>query len=129
MDKYLQILKEKEIAVIEDSHFSRLHLKDIFDRYKIKSVRYFESGTELAESKKIYDIYLVDLVLQDEFGKNIIAELREKSDESLIFAVTSLNNPNLLADVIDSGADDIIIKPIEEKIFIAKLKSFVRKLQ
>ena len=81
MDKYLQILKEKEIAVIEDSHFSRLHLKDIFDRYKIKSVRYFESGTELAESKKIYDIYLVDLVLQDEFGKNIIAELREKSDE------------------------------------------------
>ena len=61
--------------------------------------------------------------------KNIIAELREKSDESLIFAVTSLNNPNLLADVIDSGADDIIIKPIEEKIFIAKLKSFVRKLQ
>ena len=129
MDKYLQILREKEIAVIEDSHFSRLHLKDIFDRYKIKSVRYFESGTELAESKKIYDIYLVDLVLQDEFGKNIIAELREKSDESLIFAVTSLNNPNLLADVIDSGADDIIIKPIEEKIFIAKLKSFVRKLQ
>lgn len=83
----------------------------------------------MAESKKIYDIYLVDLVLQDEFGKNIIAELREKSDESLIFAVTSLNNPNLLADVIDSGADDIIIKPIEEKIFIAKLKSFVRKLQ
>ena len=65
MDKYLQILKEKEIAVIEDSHFSRLHLKDIFDRYKIKSVRYFESGTELAESKKIYDIYLVDLVLQE----------------------------------------------------------------
>ena len=124
-----QILKEKEIAVIEDSHFSRLHLKDIFDRYKIKSLRYFESGTELAESKKIYDIYLLDLVLQDEFGKNIIAELREKSDESLIFAVTSLNNPNLLADVIDSGADDIIIKPIEEKIFIAKLKSFVRKLQ
>ena len=33
MDKYLQILKEKEIAVIEDSHFSMLHLKDIFDRY------------------------------------------------------------------------------------------------
>ena len=45
-------------------------------------MRYFESGTELAESKKIYDIYLVDLVLQDEFGKNIIAELREKSDVS-----------------------------------------------
>ena len=128
LDKYLEILKEKDIAVIEDSHFSRLHLKDIFDRYKIKSVRYFASGIELAESKKNYDIYLVDLVLQDEFGKNIITELREKNKDALIFAVTSLNNPNLLADVIDSGADDIIVKPIEEKVFIAKLKSFVRKL-
>ena len=128
LDKYLEILKEKDIAVIEDSHFSRLHLKDIFDRYKIKSVRYFESGIELAESEKNYDIYLVDLVLQDEFGKNIITELREKNKDALIFAVTSLNNPNLLADVIDSGADDIIVKPIEEKVFIAKLKSFVRKL-
>ena len=128
LDKYLEILKEKDIAVIEDSHFSRLHLKDIFDRYKIKSVRYFESGIELAESKKNYDIYLVDLVLQDEFGKNIITELREKNKDALIFAVTSLNNPNLLADVIDSGADDIIVKPIEEKVFIAKLKSFIRKL-
>ena len=79
-------------------------------------------------TKKNYDIYLVDLVLQDEFGKNIITELREKNKDALIFAVTSLNNPNLLADVIDSGADDIIVKPIEEKVFIAKLKSFVRKL-
>ena len=128
LDKYLEILKEKDIAVIEDSHFSRLHLKDIFDRYKIKSVRYFASGIELAESKKNYDIYFVDLVLQNEFGKNIITELREKNKDALIFAVTSLNNPNLLADVIDSGADDIIVKPIEEKVFIAKLKSFVRKL-
>ena len=59
---------------------------------------------------------------------NIITELREKNKDALIFAVTSLNNPNLLADVIDSGADDIIVKPIEEKVFIAKLKSFVRKL-
>ena len=34
---------------------------------------------------------------------------------SLIFAVTSLNNPNLLADVIDSGADDIIIDELNIK--------------
>ncbi|MCQ2968891.1 MAG: response regulator [Clostridium sp.] len=127
-DKYLDMLREREIAVIEDSHFSRLHLKDIFDRYKIKSVRYFESGIELTKSRSEFDIYLIDLVLKDEFGKNIITELREKNEEALIFAVTSLNNPNLLADVIDSGADDIIVKPIEEKVFIAKLKSFIRKL-
>ncbi len=126
-DEYLDALRECSIAVIEDSHFSRLHLKEIFNNYEIKNVRYFESGNELLESKKKFDIYLVDLVLQDEFGKNIISDLREDNEDALVFAVTSLNNPKLLADVIDSGANDIINKPIEEKIFIAKMKSYMRR--
>lgn len=126
-DEYLDALRECSIAVIEDSHFSRLHLKEIFNNYEIKNVRYFESGNELLESKKKFDIYLVDLVLQDEFGKNIISDLKEDNEDALVFAVTSLNNPKLLADVIDSGANDIISKPIEEKIFIAKMKSYMRR--
>ena len=126
-DEYLDALRECSIAVIEDSHFSRLHLKEIFNNYEIKNVRYFESGNELLESKKKFDIYLVDLVLQDEFGKNIISDLKEDNEDALVFAVTSLNNPTLLADVIDSGANDIISKPIEEKIFIAKMKSYMRR--
>ena len=126
-DEYLDALRECSIAVIEDSHFSRLHLKEIFNNYEIKNVRYFESGNELLESKKKFDIYLVDLVLQDEFGKNIISDLKEDNEDALVFAVTSLNNPKLLADVIDSGANEINNKPIEEKIFIAKMKSYMRR--
>lgn len=127
-DKYLAILREKEIAVVEDSHFSKMHLKEVFNKYDIQFVKYFESGEELKESNQSFDIYLIDLVLQDEFGKNIITDIREENKEALIYAVTSLNNPKLLADIIDSGADDIIAKPIEREILIAKLKSFIRKL-
>lgn len=126
-DDCLDILREFSIAVIEDSHFSRLHLKEIFDSYKIKKVKYFASGSELLEDKGSFDVYLVDLVLKDEFGKNIISSIREKDNNSLIFAVTSLNNPRLLSDVLDSGADDIINKPVQEKIFISKLKSHIRR--
>lgn len=126
-DTYLDHLRNLDIAVIEDSHFSRLHLKEIFDLYKIKNVKYFESGTELLEGEKTFDVYLVDLVLKDEFGKNIISSIREKSDSALIFAVTALNNPRLLSDVLDNGADDIINKPVEEKVFISKLKSHIRR--
>lgn len=126
-DQYLDQLRNLSIAVIEDSHFSRLHLKEIFDLYKIKNVKYFTSGIELLESNKTFNVYLVDLVLKDEFGKNIIASIREKNKNSLIFAVTSLNNPKLLSDVLDNGADDIINKPVEEKVFISKLKSHIRR--
>lgn len=128
-DEYLDILRMLSIAVIEDSHFSRLHLKEIFDLYKIKHVKYFASGAELIEDSKKFDVYLVDLVLKDEFGKNIIASIREKNENALIFAVTSLNNPKLLSDVLDNGADDIINKPVEDKVFISKLKSHIRRLK
>lgn len=126
-DEYLDILRDLSIAVIEDSHFSRLHLKEIFDSYKIKKVKYFTSGVELLDDERGFDVYLVDLVLKDEFGKNIIASIREKNKNSLIFAVTSLNNPRLLSDVLDNGADDIISKPVEDKVFISKLKSHIRR--
>lgn len=126
-DQYLDRLRDFSVAVIEDSHFSRLHLKEIFDSYKIKKVKYFTSGIELLKSQSVFDVYLVDLVLKDEFGKNIISSIREKNKSSLIFAVTSLNNPRLLSDVLDNGADDIINKPVEEKVFISKLKSHIRR--
>lgn len=126
VDNYKEMLKESSIAVIEDSHFSRLHLKEIFKNNEIKNVRYFANGKELEKSNKNFDIYLVDIILKDEFGKNVICKVRETNNNALIFAVTSLDNPKLLGDIVDNGADDIINKPIEEIMFISKLKSHMR---
>lgn len=125
-DQYMSDLREAKIAVIDDSIFERERQKDVFNKYDIKNVDYYESGVELEKSKKEYDIYLVDIILKKEFGKDLIRNLRVNSIEAIILAVTVLDNTKILASILDAGANDIISKPINEKLFIAKLKSNIR---
>ena len=105
-DQYAKDLQEAKIAVVEDSHLEMLFAKDILSKYNL--------------------IYLIDIVLKDEFGKDVIRKLRRDNIDSTIIAVTGLQNPKVQAEILDSGANDIIVKPLEEELFIAKLKSYIR---
>lgn len=125
-DKYMNDLREAKIAVVEDSNLEKEFQKEIFYRYNIKNIDFYESGDELEKSRKEYDIYLVDIVLKNEFGKELIRKLRVNNIEAIIIAVTGLDNTKTLASILDAGANDIINKPIDESLFISKLKSNIR---
>ena len=66
------------------------------------------------------------IILKNEFGKDIIRKIRRSNIDSSIIAVTALDNNKALSKILDCGADDFITKPIDEELFIAKLKSNVR---
>lgn len=117
---------DKKIAVIDDSALSRLEVKDILQKYNIKNTSYFKSGFELFASTKTFDIFLVDMILKDEYGVNIIKKIRSLYADSIIIAVTALYNQNILSEVLDYGADDIVNKPINEKLLISKLNARLR---
>lgn len=64
--------------------------------------------------------------MKNEFGKDLIRNLRINNIEAIIVAVTALDNAKTLASILDVGANDIISKPINENLFISKLKSNIR---
>ena len=125
-DQYTKGLQEAKIAIVEDSHLEMLFTKHILSKYNLKNIDYFKTGSELIKKNKKYDIYLIDIVLKDEFGKDIIRKLRRDNIDSTIIAVTGLHNPKVQAEILDSGANDIIVKPLEEDLFISKLKTYIR---
>ncbi|WP_040327667.1 response regulator [Clostridium ihumii] len=125
-DENLLNLRHIQIAVVDDSQLEKEVQKGLFGKYNINNVDFYNSGNELFNSKKRYDMYLVDIVLQNEFGKDLIEEIRKSNRNSIIIAVTSLNNSKTLSSILNSGADDIINKPIDEELFISKLKSNAR---
>lgn len=120
------LFHDKSIAVIDDNALSRLEIKNIFQNYDFKNVSYFKSGTELFNLNKIFDIYLIDMILKDEYGINIIKKIRKSNNNSIIIAITALDNQNILSEVLDFGADDIINKPINEKLLISKINARLR---
>ena len=125
-DQHMNDLRKSKIAVVEDSPFDREIQKNIYNKYKIENVDFYESSSDLIKSMKKYNIYLIDIILKDEFGKEIIRKLRINNREAIIIAVTGLDNTKTIASILDSGANDVINKPIDEKLFIAKLKSNIR---
>lgn len=125
-DQYMQDLREAKIAVLDDSDFELKIRKDIFDRYELQNVDYYNSGKELMGNGKKYDIYLIDIILNNEFGRNVIMSIRRNNINASIIAITGITNSKTIASILSAGADDYITKPIDENIFIAKLKANVR---
>ncbi|KAJ48680.1 DNA-binding response OmpR family regulator [Clostridium tetanomorphum] len=122
----MKSLKEVEMAIVDDNIFETAVEESLLNKYDIYNFDYYESGRELMESKSKYDVYLVDIVLKNEIGTDIIRNIRRSNKEAVIIAVTSLNNPRTLASVLNAGADDYIQKPLNEDLFMAKLKSNIR---
>lgn len=122
-----EILKRTSIAIIDDSHLFKLYLKEMLNKYEFDKVKYFSSGKSLEKSGEKFEVYLVDIILENEFGKNVISNIRKERENALIIGITGLNNPEVLADIVDNGADDVIVKPIDEPVLISKIKAHLRR--
>lgn len=125
-DELMNSLREAKIALLDDSNFDCRIAKDILDKYQIKNVDYYSTGRDLMDSNITYDLYLIDIVLEKEFGRDIIFKLRRNNIDCSIIILSSLTNTKTLASMLNAGANDYISKPIDEDIFIAKLKSNIR---
>lgn len=117
---------DKKIAIVDDNTLSLLEIKDILQKYNSKNMYSFKSGTELFKSNKMFDIYLVDIILKDESGLNVIKKIRNLNPNSIIIGITALSNQNVLSEVLDYGADDVVNKPVNEKLLISKIKARLR---
>ncbi|WML36691.1 response regulator [Clostridium sp. OS1-26] len=125
-DKLMQSLREASIAIVDDNKFDLAVVKNILSEYAITNIDFYSSGKSLMESNKKYDLYLIDIVLEREFGKNVILKIRRDNIDSSIIVLSSLTNNKILSNMLNAGANDYINKPIDTDIFIAKLKSNIR---
>jgi len=119
-------MKDLSYAVVDDSKVDRKVVERIFSFHDIHNVDYYESGRSLDESEKEYDVYLIDFVLQDTSGDRIIMKLRESGSNSVVIAISGIDNVKTISRVLSIGASDYIVKPFNYDLFIARLKTNIR---
>ncbi|MBI9097216.1 MAG: diguanylate cyclase [Spirochaetaceae bacterium] len=128
-DSIIEDLKKTSIAVLDDSLLSLNVISSILKMYNLKKVAMFSDAEEFSRINKVFDIYLVDLMLPKISGEQIIIELRKKYPHAVIIAISSLDKFNTIVHVLESGADDYIIKPFDARFLMARLKSNFRHHQ
>lgn len=72
------------------------------------------------------DVIVLDLYPPDKDGWRVCQEIR-KFSKIPILILSVLNNPDAIAQALDEGADDYLIKPVSSGVLIAHLNNLIRR--
>lgn len=72
------------------------------------------------------DILLVGMQLRDMSGFELIKYVRDDSDIPIVL-LSDVHDIGLLVKAFETGANDYMVKPYNEAVFIARLKALARR--
>jgi len=72
------------------------------------------------------DVIVVDLYLQESNGWKICRSIRQIS-QAPILVLSVLNKPESVAQALDEGADDYLIKPVSSGVLVAHINNLLRR--
>ena len=74
-----------------------------------------------------YDLVLLDLNIPQLSGKGVLRRLRERGDGVPVLILTAADSLDQKVLCLEIGADDYMVKPIEGRELVARIKALVRR--
>ncbi len=71
-------------------------------------------------------LVILDLMMPDKDGWEVCKSVRNFSNVPILI-LSALNDPRLIASILDEGADDYLIKPVPSNVLVAHLRKLVRR--
>jgi len=123
------ILKGKKILIVEDDMSSRLYLNKILEKTDaiLLNAGNGQEAIDLVAKDPEIEIILMDIQLPVMDGYTSAKKIREMRKEIKLFAQTAYSMPDDMDEILSSGFDDFIIKPIFADQLIEKLSSLFEK--
>ena len=117
-----------QILVVEDDVRLAQALAQILadNGYQVDTVHDGASGLDYAESG-IYDVVILDVMLPEMNGYEVVASLRRKSVDVPVLMLTARTTVPDKITGFDSGADDYMTKPFSPAELLAHLRALTRR--
>ena len=92
-------------------------------------VDHIETGEEALELVRHYDydIVLLDLMLPDMDGYEVVRRMRSNRIEAPVIILSGLTRPQAKVRAFSVGADDFITKPFDSTELLARMQAIVRR--
>jgi len=108
------------ILVIDDEADIRESLETLLtlENYSVDLAPNAVEGLRRAEAAN-YDMILLDLMMPDRSGMEVLREIRERDAETPVFMITAYGSVEVAVDALKNGANDYFSKPWDnEKLLI-----------
>ncbi len=118
------------ILIVEDDHKIANALKRGLERqsYAVDVSYEGDSGLAMATTEP-YDLIILDRMLPNTDGMQILKTLRESSIHTPVLMLTAKDKVLDRAEGLNSGADDYLIKPFAFVELIARVRALLRRPQ
>ena len=82
-------------------------------------------GVALVKEKSPH-VIILDLMMPDMDGWQVCKAVRAFSN-SPILILSAINDPRLVASILDAGADDFLVKPVPSGVLVAHVRKMMRQ--
>jgi two-component system alkaline phosphatase synthesis response regulator PhoP len=118
------------IYYVEDDQAIRFIIEKTISNANLEG-RGFPNGTLFLEAiqNKIPDFILLDMMLPDISGIDLVKEVRKRSADVPIMMLSAIQDEMNKVSALDAGADDYMVKPFGVLELTSRIQSKLRKLK
>jgi len=116
------------VLVVEDDPATRQSIELMLrkEQWVVDSTNLGEDGLEIGKLYD-YDIIIVDLMLPDMDGFDVIRGLRDARVETPVMILSGLTESDRKVRGLGVGADDYLTKPFDRAELVARIQAIVRR--
>lgn len=115
------------VLIVDDDSETTDLLKLILEpnAFEVVTATSGREGVDIAR-KLNPDVMIVDLLMPDVDGLKVCRQVRQFSSVPIL-VLSAVSKPGIVAQALDEGADDYLIKPIKNNVLVASLKKLTRR--
>ena len=123
----VEIAERTKVLVIDDDEAMTALMRLILEpnAFEVFTANSGQEGVDVARRNQPEAI-IVDLMMPGMDGWEVTKHIRSFS-QAPILVLSAMSKPGLVAQALDEGADDYLLKPMPSGLLIAHLRSLVRR--
>ncbi len=117
------------VLVADDASFMRQMIREIVEAEGYEVVGEAADGDEAIETYKEIqpDLVMMDIVMPRRSGIDAVKAILKLNPKARVIMCSALGQETLVAEAMDAGASDFIVKPFKPDSVIATVKKVVEK--
>ena len=115
------------VLIADDLKFIKLVLRELLEKAGFRVVGEASNGEEAVElyQDKRPDVVLMDITMPKMDGLAALKQILKFDPQAKVIMCSALGQQNLIAQALQLGAKDFIVKPFREERVIAAIKAIL----